>query len=331
MAARTRTRTPKQTQPETEPQIPEETMAADTIEETPEIPVEETSVEETPAEDPFKGVNPFADRDPMLSINAQKYLDHIAEIEAHNKYVAELERHHKENLHTPGGLLGKAKAWYTNGDERLNNELRELLDKYDALQEEVTKLTRAAAEKVASIEGVEIAAEKPKPSPDRVEELRSKRATAQKIGQILADMVALTGEPGGDLVDTYTNFLRANPVPAIGRDSSWTASSKLDLSSGGTGAGSPKYRIRITAYDADGEIAMAGKEPMHNLESVTKAVNAAAKRHGRRKDDSGKTVSNGPSADHFRRVFEENGKSECAFEYGEGSLYTRYVLTPHKG
>jgi hypothetical protein len=239
---------------------------------------------------------------PVLADLAASYLSTLDEVTEYNA-TYKVDRKVDPDAPTPNKMLAEAKKVREE-----DNEANSLLDRWEALYEEIAAHKQRIADYMAGKLGITLVAEVPKPDADATSALREQRKSAVELGKTMAQIATLTGRAQDG--EALTSFLSANQLPEVGREG------KADFTAETQTA--PKYRVDVTAR-VNGNIVLSGDKG----KGFTKAAQYGKQLH------PGDNRQHAPSRDDFQKAWESAGntpektvQSEVKFVTPDGVEYT---------
>lgn len=210
----------------------------------------------------------------------RQYLTVVDKITDYNKEVLA----ERDADWTPAKILEKARelARPTDKDTKPNEDVKAAIENYEKLVNEFNLARRAVLETTATAIGITLSATAER-SPEAEAPLKEQRKLANEIGTQLKFMVDMLND--GNLSTKIEEFLKANPLPAVGRDQARTFGSEEKAT--------PKYRVHVQVTDKDGNIVVSA-------DGFTKAALALTKSYERGKS---------PKSDVLRAAWEKAGNT----------------------
>lgn len=251
-----------------------ETPTTENVDET--VEVSETPKNRIP--------DPIANND-LLRDFASRYLDGYDEIAAYNKAVL-AEKTSEWNV---GKVLEQARnfARPTDKNSPVNNTIKQALEKYESLVNEVAKARKNVLDLTSQELGISLSATSDR-DPETEARLKDVRKTAIEIGTQLSMIAKMTASTNEEVSKAVDQLLAENPMPAIGRDQVRTFGDN-------GGKATPKYRVTVTV-SKDGT-------QLESFDGFTKAALALTK------PAFGYERGSAPKSDKLRAAWEKAGNT----------------------
>lgn len=217
----------------------------------------------------------------ILASFCVRYLETFDKITEYNKAVLA----EKDAEWSPGKVLEKARelAKPTDTTHEHNAEIKKALDDWERAQTALNLARKAVIEKTAAELGIEMSVTAVRDA-DAEAPLKEERKIALDIGKTMDTISQMTTDVSAS--ESVKEFLAANPLPAVGRDQSFTF--------GSDGSSTPKYRVQVVV------IRMSDDAKVVDESGFTKASLALAKFYERGK---------GIKATTLREVWEKAGNT----------------------
>lgn len=258
----------------------------------------EETVEETKSRIPD-----LLNANPILAEFCKRYLEVFDEISKYNKDVLA----EKDSEWNAVKVMEQARKFASpENAEDQDKEIKDALDELEKAESARLLARKNVLDKTAKKLGITLSATTER-NPETEAPLKEKRKIAVEIGSQLSTIAGLTSDANAS--KAVTEFLDANPLPAVGRDQTRSFGT-------GDGKATPKYRVKIEILK-DGETILSEDGFTKTALALTKPV-------------FGYERGKAPKSDDLRKAWENAGNTpentvKTPVEFDDNGLH--YVIT----